>query len=152
MIPRQTPTPQWVAKVLILSFLVLQVGGCNVFETKDEIAKEARVLVSGTAPGPLELVTSTRFERWFDEEGESHITLFVSDTVELDLTAAHDEIYPIKPDLGFYVKLSNDDPAPATLTMQVYFDGELSYNQQNISLSESSLEFSFIFSNYNTVY
>jgi hypothetical protein len=152
MIPRQTPAAQWVAKVLLLSVLGLQVGGCNVFETKDEIAKEARVIVSGTAPGTLELITSTKFERWVDEEGETRITLSVSDTVELDLTSDHDEIYPIKPDLGFYVKLSNDDPTPATISMQVYFDGELNYSQQNATLSESSLEFSFIFSNYNTVY
>lgn len=139
-------------RLLLLSFLVLHVGACNVFETEDNTAKEARVLITGTAPGPLELVTSTRFEQWFDEDGNPQIALNESDTVSLDLTTDHDEIYPIKPDRGFFVKLANHDSNPAVVSMQVYFDGELNYNQQNASLAESSLEFSFIFSNYSTVY
>ena len=139
-------------RILLLSLLVLQTGACNVFETKDEVAKEARVVISGTAPAPLELITSTRFQRWNDEEGDSHLTLLVSDTLALELTTDHDQIYPIKPDLGFFVKLSNPDANPAVVTMKVYFDGELNYDQQNVSLSESSIEFSFIFSNLNTVF
>lgn len=135
----------------LMAILVLNTGACNIFESEDEIADEARVLIEGTTPVPLQLITSTRFERTYNEDGDANTLLLSADTVMIELGTAYDEVFPVKPDLGFFVRLRNLEADPATVTMRVYFDGELNYSQQNVSLSDSSLEFSFIFSNFNTI-
>lgn len=134
---------------LFLLVLASQMAACGVFETEEDIAKNARVVISGTTPVPLTLVTSTRFERFVNENGEPLTTLIQSDTVQLTLSATHDEIYPVRPDKGFLVRLINSTGETATISMQVYFDGELNYDQQNVSLTDSSIEFSYIFESYD---
>jgi len=127
-------------------------AACGILETEDEIADEARVVVSGTASNPLLLITTTKFERFYDEEGEAQTTVVVADTVTIDPAAGYDHVYPVKPDKGFLVRLVNPETETAVVSIQVYFDGELSYDQKNVSLSDASLEFSYIFENFNTVY
>ena len=135
----------------LMAFLVLNTAGCGIFETEDEIADEARVLIEGTSPIPLQVITSTRFERVYNEEGDLNTLLLVSDTVMIDLETPFDEIFPVKPDVGFLVRLRNLEADPAVVSMRVYFDGDLRYDQQNVSLSDASLEFSYIFSNFNSI-
>lgn len=139
------------ARTLLLLLLVLQAAACSVFDSKDEVADEARVVITGTSNESTIVITSTRFERWYDDEGASHTTLLVSDTVPLDLSTPFDEIYPVKPDIGFLVRVVHPDTIPAVISMKVYFDGELAYDQRDVSLNDSSIEFSYIFSNFNTL-
>ena len=152
MFQRQTHAIGATTRISLLSLLVLQAAACSVFETKDEVADEARVVITGTANESTIVITSTRFERWYDDAGDSHTTLLVSDTVPLDLSTPFDQIYPVKPDIGFLVRIVHPDTIPAVISMKVYFDGELSYDQRDVSLTDSSIEFSYIFSNFNTVY
>jgi len=139
------------ARTLLLLLLVLQAAACSVFDSKDEVADEARVVITGTSNESTIVITSTRFERWYDDEGASHTTLLVSDTVPLDLSTPFDEIYPVKPDIGFLVRVVHPDTIPAVISMKVYFDGELAYDQRDVSLNDSSIEFSYIFSNFNSL-
>jgi len=131
--------------------LLILFTACNIFDAEVEIAKEARVLVTGTAPEPLELVTSTKFTRSFPSEGGVILSLAFADTTFLSLASPHDETYPIRPDRGFFVRLKNLSMEPATVSMQVYFDGELMYSQENVTLQEGSLEYSYVFENQNVV-
>lgn len=140
-----------VLRFLSLAFLASQAAACNVFETTDEIADNARVVISGTAPAPLQLITSTKFERWYDEDDGVHTTLVQADTSYIDLTTIHDQIYPVKPDRGFFVRLVNRETKAAVVSLQVYFDGELTYDQSDVSLSDASIEFSYIFENQNQI-
>lgn len=140
----------WVRHSL-LCLLVFQVAACNVFESEDEVADEARVVITGTGTDSTKVITSTRFERWLDDQGETRTSFIVSDTVYSDLATAFDETYPVKPDRGFLVRVVHNDTLPAVISIQVYFDGELSYDQKNVSLTQSSLEFSYIFSNFSTI-
>lgn len=139
-----------VPRVLFLGLLATTIG-CGIFETTEEIADEARVVVTGNAQTPLLLVTSTKFTRFYNEEGAPVITLAFSDTASITLDVPHDEIYPIKPDRGFYVKLTNPDTLTAVVDMKVYFDGELSYERTNLSLTDASVDYNFIWENYNVV-
>jgi len=136
-------------KLLATALLAAGTAACGVFETEDDVANNARVVISGTTPVPLMLITSTKFERYVNQNGEPLITLVVSDTVELELATAFDETFPVKPDKGFLARLINPTQETATISMQVYFDGELNYDQQNVSLTDSSIEFSFVFESYN---
>jgi hypothetical protein len=144
-------TVRLVTRALWVGLLLVLASACSVFESKEEIADEARVVVTGTAPEPLELVTSTKFTRTFHETGEISISLAFADTVFLSLDSPHDQTYPIKPDRGFMVRLSNPVMDPAVVSMQVFFDGTLVYNQQNITLQDASMEFSFVFESQNIV-
>lgn len=141
---------------LSLLLLLLATGACSVFKSEDEVADQARVVITGTVTDSTVLITSTKFERWFDDQGESHTSLTVSDTVSLmpymEGGATFDQIYPVKPDVGFLARVVHTDTVPSVISMQVYFDGDLNYDQRDVSLVDSSLEFSYIFSNFNTLY
>lgn len=152
MSEHQHPTLWTGSRLLLLLLLLLttSVAACGVFESEEDIAKNARVVISGSTPVPLTLITSTRFERSFAENGQPLLTLIRSDTTELTLSSVHDEIHPIRPDKGFLARVINPTQETATISMQVYFDGELNYDQQNVSLTDSSIEFSFIFESYNS--
>ena len=143
------PTLWTGSRLLLLLLLMTSAAACGVFESEEDIAKNARVVISGTTPVPLTLITSTQFERSVNEDGQPLLTLIRSDTTELTLSSIHDQIYPIRPDKGFLARVINPTQETATISMQVYFDGELKYDQQNVSLTDSSIEFSFIFESYN---
>jgi hypothetical protein len=156
MLQRHTRPLSSTGRLSLLTLLVIQVGACSVFKNEDEVADEARVVITGTVTEATQLITSTRFERWYDDQGEAHSTLLVADTIflldHMEGGASFDEIYPVKPDIGFLARVVHNDDVPAVISMKVYFDGELSYDQRDVSLSQSSIEFSYIFSNFNTLY
>lgn len=136
-------------KLLLFILLSSQAMGCGIFENEEDIADNARVVISGSTPVPLLLVTSTRFQRSVGQGGQPLVLPIQADTVELDLTSVHDQIYPVKPDKGFLARLINPSEETATVSMQVYFDGRLNYDQQNVSLTDSSMEFSYTFEGFN---
>lgn len=138
------------ARLLLLILLSFQVMACGIFENEEDIADNARVVVSGSTPVPLILVTSTKFQRSVGQGGQPLILPTRADTVELELTSVHDQTYPVKPDKGFLARLINPTEETATVSMQVYFDGRLQYDQQNVSLTDSSMEFSYTFQGFNT--
>jgi len=146
-----TSTLRQATRVLLVGLLLIVAAACNIFEAEEEIADEARVVVTGTTSEPLQLVTSTKFTRTFLETGEIRLSVAFADTMVLTLDSPHDQIYPIKPDRGFLVSLRNPVMDPAVVSMQVFFDGELVYNHQNITLQEASLEFSYVFENQNII-
>jgi hypothetical protein len=146
-----TSTLPQSTRVLLVGLLLILPAACSIFEAEEEVADEARVVVTGSTPQPLELVTSTKFTRTFLESGGVGISLAFADTAFLSLDQPHDQIYPIKPDRGFLVRLKNPGLEPAVVSMQVFFDGELAYNHQNITLQEAALEFSYVFENQNVI-
>lgn len=134
---------------LALAWMAL--GGCSAMEVEEKIAERARVVVEGTAPVPLELITSTKFTRTILENGAVQIVLSKADTTFISPNPPFDRTFPVKPDWGFYVRLRNPVMTPAVVSMRVYFDGELTFNHRNITLQDASIDFSYIFTNYTTV-
>jgi hypothetical protein len=131
--------------VVGLGMFLILAGACTFLESKEEVAREARVVVTGTAPVPLELVTSTKFTRTIEETGEVTISLAFADTAFINLATPHDQVYPVRPDRGFLVRLRNPGTEAALVSVQVFFDGRLNYDRQNVALQDASLEFSYIF-------
>jgi hypothetical protein len=135
----------FLRKPLGLGLLLVLAGACTILDSTEDVAKEARVVVTGTTPVPLELVTSTKFTRTISETGEVSISLAFADTVLVDLAATLDRTYPVRPDRGFLVRLRNHSTDAAVVSMQVYFDGKLNFDRQNVMLQDASLEFSYMF-------
>ena len=135
----------FLRKPLGLGPLLVLAGACTFLESKEDVAREARVVVTGTAPVPLELVTSTKFTRTIEETGEVTISLAFADTAFVSLADPHDKTYPVRPDRGFLVRLRNHSTDPAVVSMQVFFDGKLYFDRQGVALQEATLEFSYIF-------
>jgi len=138
-------TMRLTLRALGLALLPILAAACGLLDSKEEVAEQARVVVTGTAPVPLELVTSTKFTRTIEETGETTISLAFADTVFLSLPTPHDKVYPVRPDRGFLVRLRNPSTDPAVVSMQVFFDGKLSFERQNVTVQDGSLEFSYIF-------
>jgi len=135
----------FLRKPLGLCTLLVLASACTILDSTEDVAKEARVVVTGNTPVPLELVTSTKFTRTISETGEVSISVTFADTVFVDLATTLDRTYPVRPDRGFLVRLRNHSADAAVVSMQVFFDGKLSYDRQNVTLQEASLEFSYIF-------
>ena len=100
--------------------------------------------ITGSSPGPLELVVSDNFERVSDfDQGTRYTVLVQSDTsfVQPDFVQEYD----IEGTHRFYVRLTNHSVEVARITLSVAFDGEIEYTQ-GANLSEGgALEFSEVF-------
>ncbi len=124
----------------LLALLVL--SACDILGADNEIPREARVLVSGSASNELLVVTSNNFSHVPDAGGNPVVVLQNSDTVYIDPAAVHDEIYDIAPANAFYAELTNPDTTTAIVTMRVWVDGDLEYEQVDFTLVDQSLSFS----------
>lgn len=104
----------------------------------------ARVEITGTTPGPLELVVSDDFQRVADfDQGARYTVLVRADTSQVELDFVKE--YDIELARRFYVRLTNHAVEVAQVRLTVAFDGEVGYSQ-GANLSESgALEFSEIF-------
>lgn len=66
----------WFAVVASLSAL----AGCSILDGPTEAPTSASIAVGGPGPGPLTLVTSTRFVQVFDNFGNRRDELVIADT------------------------------------------------------------------------
>jgi hypothetical protein len=104
-------------------------------------AADAHVLVTGTSPVPLLLVTSTNFISTLDiDTGLRVTTLILADTVVLE-TPEHDHHYDIFGADRFLVRLVNpDEDETADIHFTVELDGRTVYNQR-ATMRDASLEY-----------
>lgn len=117
--------------------------GCDSLLGSDQaaFAAEARVLLEGTSPVPLLLVTSTIFDAGIDDEtGEVVTDLISADTMVL--TTIHvDETFDIFGADRFLVRVANPDTAEtATIHLRVLLDGREVFNQ-HATMRDASLEY-----------
>jgi hypothetical protein len=118
-------------------------GGCSL-STENPTPTSARITVTGSGTTPLELVVSTDFfEQIIGEGTEITAVIVTADTFSIDLpfeqTTALD-------DLGNVLyRLIQADSTPSNVTMQVFVDDNLEYNQDAAISQGASLEFRFLF-------
>lgn len=119
-------------------------AACNLLDDDQEYPGVARVEITGTAPGPLELVVSDDFQRVANvDQGERYTVLVRADTSQVELDFVKE--YDIELTRRFFVRLTNHAVEVAQVRLTVAFDGEVGYSQ-GANLSESgALEFSEIF-------
>ena len=117
-------------------------SACGILDDQEERAQRAQVVVNGTSPVPLSLITSSEFV--LETDPETLVTtavLIVSDTAEF--TPPFEDIYQIDQFERFLVRLVNPDSAVASIRMQVLVDGSLEYDQSADVAEGGSLEFTF---------
>lgn len=104
-------------------------------------AEDAHVLVSGTSPVPLLLVTSTNFVSTLDiDSGLRVTTLILADTLVLE-TAEFDRHFDIFGADRFLVRLVNpDENETADVHLTIELDGRTVYNQR-ATMRDASLEY-----------
>lgn len=121
--------------------ITLAAGCSSILDTDRTTAGSARVVVTGSSPVPLQLVTSTRFARGFDEEGQEQIRLIVADTA--NVTPPIDKSVAFGTSDRFAVLLINPSTeATADITMTVSVDGKEVYRQA-ATLRDASLRFTY---------
>lgn len=129
-------------RTLLLAAVGLGVSGCGILDDQEPRRERANVVIQGTSPVPLSLITSSEFVIETDPETfEQTAVLLVSDTVEI--TPPFDDTYRIDAFERFLVRLVNADSAVASIRMQVLVDGSLEYDQAADMSQGASLEFSF---------
>jgi hypothetical protein len=128
------------AAALVLA--ISSMHGCSSITGTDRSnAEAARVTVQGTSPGPLMVITSTRFSTFLTPEGEEAVSFVLSDTVFLSL--------PIDRTVQFgnsdrvHISVRNPDAEnAATVTVRISVDGREVYNQ-GAMLRDAALGFSY---------
>ena len=124
--------------------LLLAAPACNILDDDQELPGTARVAITGTAAGDLELVTSTDFLQVNDLEADATYTQLVrADTALIQPGFSRD--YDIATTNRFFVRLTNHATDVADVTLTVSFDGVVEYNQQATMSEGGALEFSEIF-------
>jgi hypothetical protein len=126
--------------------MMLGTAGCNVFASEPDRVEQARVIIDGTTPVPLTLVTSGNFIVQNDSSTfEPVVTLFLADTASLQLP--YESMYSMGEYERFLVRLINPDTATATVRMRVLVDGRLEYDQ-SATMSDASMQFVFRVARY----
>lgn len=116
-------------------------AGCGVLSV-DEPGDNARIRISGTAPGTLRLVLSNNFIQVFDtQQQEVTVSLLGSDTIEIS-SLPYDSDYSLDGNLRFFLRLINPDSAKADLRIQVNIDNVDPYDVTT-SLTASQHEYTY---------
>ncbi len=132
------------AGIFVLASGLVGMVGC-VSTDGDVKPQNARVTVTGTTATPLQLVTSTDFfEEIIGEGTEIRAILVEADTTVVN--PPFDQTFPIGSLGSVLVRLIQPDSTPSDVTMQVWLDGVLEYNQAATMSQGASIEYRFIFS------
>lgn len=133
-----------VAQALAVASVTVLVGACDsLLETGQDTPSEARVVVAGTSTEQLRLVTSNDFFRQATGSStESAAVLVTADTTLF--SPEFDQQYDLGPLTRFFVRLDNPEGAEAQVTLRVFFDEELAFEQSS-TLEGVEVEFNFVF-------
>lgn len=102
-------------------------AGCSGLVT-DAVPEEARLVLTGTTPVDIRVITSTRFALFRDPDtGEVSSVLQQADTT--DLRPPFDERYDISQFGEFLVKVVNADTTSAQFDMRISIDGDTKFDQ-----------------------
>ena len=132
-------------KALLIASAALIAGlpACGILgdDTSDP-ANQAQVVINGTSPVPLDLITSDEFIVTRNVETGVTTTEFLSADTSM-LTVPFEQAYDISTFERFLVRLINPDSMVASIRLQVLIDGTLEYDQTADISQGASLEFSF---------
>ncbi|MGH7476127.1 MAG: hypothetical protein ACRELD_07545 [Longimicrobiales bacterium] len=125
--------------------VALLLASCDFpfFSDEEPPPELARVVINGTSPVLLELLTSTAFQPVTDPETGTTSISFVAATIDT-IDVPFENEYALAPNDRFYVRLTNPDTATASVQMQVFFDGVKMYDNTR-DLEDGSMEFSWIY-------
>jgi hypothetical protein len=134
-----------VVQAASLGLVFLPAAACDSFLGTDQaaFAAEARVLLDGTSPVPVLLITSTNFLAQRDfETGQIVTQLLAADTVVLTTSDFDvDETYDIFGADRFLVRVANpDDDETASIHLRVMLDDREVFNQR-ATMRDASLEY-----------
>lgn len=134
---------QLTVATLLLVASSFSVPGCDsIVSTDAHVARAARVVITGTSPVPLELLTSTDFTAVKNPDtGETVYTLNTSSAETISVP--FDRTFQLNGSDRFFVRLTNaDQNATAAVRMQVLVDGKSMYDV-NATLKDAALKFSY---------
>jgi hypothetical protein len=116
-------------------------AGC---QTGPDRAETARIRVTGTSPGTLQLILSNQFSAVPDLNTGQFVTVFAAaDTFDLSLPI--DRSYPLGAAQRIFVRLSQPDSTrEADVTMRIHLDDREVYQQRSI-LRGTFLEYQFTY-------
>jgi len=133
-------------RTLALLFVAVALSaGCDaLFNTGQDRAQNARIRVTGTSAGPLQLILSNSFSAVPDLNTGQFITvLTLADTFDLSLPI--DRSYPLGVAERIFVRLTQPDSTrEADVTMRIHLDDREVYQQRSI-LRGQFLEYQFTY-------
>jgi hypothetical protein len=131
-------------RVSLLLMLVMALAGCDgLLSPSNRMPREARVVVTGTSPVQLRLITSTDFTAEQDlETGIYHINFSSSEVRDGSLPM--ERTVRLNTDRFMARVLNVDGDQTANVTLQVWFDRDLVYSQE-AALRDAFVDFIHVF-------
>jgi hypothetical protein len=132
-----------VAGAVVVALLT---GGCSWFE--DPSPEEARVLISGDAGTPVELIVSSKFVAGVNEGGRTRVVIIQSDTFLT--TLPFDRKFDIRGDYRFFAQASRTAADIGSLRMQVFIDSREQFDEDGPLVVDAPFRFVFQFNQFLT--
>ncbi len=128
---------------IILCAALLGAGACSSGTSPDQKPTTARIQVTGTAPAPLRLVTSTDFYETIQDGAVVQVVRTADTTV---IALPYDEVLPLSSLGSVVVSLTNPAPEPAQVELRVTLDsGQEPYRQAATLSLGGTLRYVFVF-------
>ncbi len=139
------PPSRWRVPIAAALIIVLGPGCSSILDTEREIAAAARVVLEGSSPVPLTMITSTRYVGARDPQTNVfRIELIDADTVQVTQFPL-DRRYPLDQNGRFFVRVTNPNlDVTATVRLRVFLDAELVYDVR-ADMRDASLEYVFVY-------
>jgi hypothetical protein len=128
-------------KAAIVLLASLAASACNWFE--DPAPNKARLVVQGEAGKMVRLIVSTRFAAAVNEQRQTRVEIFDSDTIVT--TLPFERVYTIEDDQRFFVETSRLDTDLQNVHMQVFIDDRRQFNEVGALLAEAPYRFVYAF-------
>jgi uncharacterized protein (UPF0248 family) len=126
---------------ILLAAAGLLMGGCGMFE--DPTPQQARLVIEGEAGKQVRLIVSTKFVAAVNEEGQTRVVIFQSDT--LLTTLPHHRIVSIREDQRFFVEAARSETDLQALRMEVYVDSRKQYDEDGPLVANQPFRFVYSF-------
>lgn len=123
--------------------LTLAAAGCGVLNSDEDHPEEARVIVTGSSPVPLLLITSTQFVFDIDPAtGDRTARALVADTSTISLPV--DRTYAFGNSNRFLVRVANPDlDQTASVQVRLLIDGKEVFNDA-ATMRDAALQYTYV--------
>lgn len=137
------------AAAVTLTLSLVGAGACSLSTAPDTKPTEATILIEGTSPNALKLITSTNFYEQLNTGTGVYTPILVSSDTVL-ITPPYSNTLNIASTGSIYVELYQPAVETATVRMKVDLDNGEGYEQNATLADRAQLIYYFVFTGYTS--
>jgi acyl-CoA synthetase (AMP-forming)/AMP-acid ligase II len=127
---------------VIMLAAVWMTGACGLL-LENPAPERARLVIVGDAGKSVRLITSTEFVAAVNEQGQTRVEMFVSDT--LVTTLPYERVFDIEDDQRFLVEAAWIDADFDAVSVQVFLDDAVRFDEAGVLKDGQPYRFVYMF-------